>query len=253
MKKAEEKRLISLSEFDNEVSLYQLIPAGSGKGLSLLKRVVDYIHTSKPTRLPSILITGEQGCMTHARAFMRALGLVDVREIDSILLQPTSYVVRYFDIPTRDTGYILTAIGQLNPLIQINLIDILTKGQYSFYNYAKEEKEFANVEGILVMTATTVNQVPATIRKAIDYHVHIESYSYENMILATLQRLMYCKLEYRSEDVLHLFVMHSDAKLRQMVQLLQICLTLLNGRTMIEIEDVKRAADLLPQPIQSKS
>jgi hypothetical protein len=40
-----------------------------------------------------------------------------------------------------------------------------------------------------------------------------------------------------------------------MVQLIQICITLIStdGRTEIELKDVKKAADLLPPTIQSKS
>jgi hypothetical protein len=56
MKRAEEKRIISLCDFDHEVSLYQLIPAGTGKALSLLKRIVDYILTAKPVRIDGMIV-----------------------------------------------------------------------------------------------------------------------------------------------------------------------------------------------------
>jgi hypothetical protein len=85
MKRAEEKRIISLSEFDNEVSLYQLLPAGSGRALRLLRYVVDYIHTTHPDRIPSIIITGEQGVSTHARCYLRALGIEDIRLLEATL------------------------------------------------------------------------------------------------------------------------------------------------------------------------
>ena len=62
MKKAEEKRIGDLAEFDQEVSLYQLIPAGSGRALRLLRYVVDYILNNHPDRIPSSREVGRPIC-----------------------------------------------------------------------------------------------------------------------------------------------------------------------------------------------
>jgi hypothetical protein len=255
MKKSEEKRIPELAEFDQSVSLYQLIPAGAGKGLSLLKRIVDYILTAKPIRIPSVLITGGQGIRTHASAFLRALGLEDTREMDGFLLQPCSSLIDYFRNPSANTGYIITGAHQLDPQVQVKMIDVLSRRKFSLYNFVKEGKDHYAVEGVLVLTAPSVLMVSESIRRSIDYHVNIEPYTHQQKVLIGLQRIKYCGIGYQSEEVLEEIVMRANGDLRQMVQLLQIAITLIStdGRTEIELKDVKKAADLLPPTIQSKS
>jgi hypothetical protein len=256
MKKSEEKRIPELAEFDQSVSLYQLIPAGTGKGLSLLKKIVDYILTAKPIRIPSVLITGGHGIRTHASAFLRALGLEDTREMDGFLLQPCSSLIDYFRNPSANTtGYIITGAHQLDAQVQVKMSDILNRRKFNMFNFIKEAKETYGVEGVLVLTAPLISMVPESIRRAIDYHVAIEQYTHQQQILAVLQRLKYCALGYESEQVLEEITLRGNGNIRQMVQLIQICITLIStdGRTEIELRDVKKAADLLPPTILSKS
>jgi hypothetical protein len=255
MKKIEEKRIADLSEFDNEVSLYQMIPSGSGRGLSLLKKIVDYIHTAKPFRLPSILIVGAQGARTHARAFLRALAFEDVRETDGLLMQPCSALIDYFRNPSPDTGYIIAGAHNLDKLVQPLMIDILANQKFNMYNFVRESKETYCVQGLLVMTSRAINLIPPPMRQMFDYQVEIEPYTFQQKILAVLQRLRYCSLGYESEQVLEEITLRGDGVLRKMVQLIQICITLIStdGRTEIGLKDVKKAVDLLPPSIQSKS
>jgi hypothetical protein len=256
MKKTNDKKTIELREFDDTVSLWQMIPAGSGKGLMLLKKIVDYILTAKPTRIPSVMITGGQGIRTHASAFLRALGLEDTREIDGFLLQPCSALIDYFRNPSANTtGYIVTGAHQLDPQVQVKMSDILNRRKFNMFNFIKESKETYGVEGTLVLTAPSIFVVSESIRRAIDYHVHIEPYTHQQKVLIGLQRIKYCGIGYQSEEVLEEIVMRANGDLRQMVQLLQIGITLIStdGRMEIELKDVHKAADLLPPTIQSKS
>lgn len=255
MKKAEEKRIISLSEFDNDVSLYQLIPAGSGKGLKLLKMVVDYILTAKPKRIPSVLIIGGQGTKTHARAYLRALGLEDVREIDGSLLQPCSSLIDYFRNSSPDTGYVIAGSYQLDQQVQVKMIDILTNRKFNMFNIVKESKEIYCVNGALVLTTRSINLSPPPMRQLYDYIVEIEPYTHDQKILLALQRIKYCAIGYQSEEVLEEIVMRANGNLKLMVQLLQIAITLISseGKMKLGIQDIRKAADLLPPSIQSKS
>jgi hypothetical protein len=254
--KKETTKIPDLAEFDQSVSLYQLIPAGTGKGLSLLKKIVDYILTAKPIRIPSVLITGGHGIRTHASAFLRALGLEDTREMDGFLLQPCSSLIDYFRNPSANTtGYIITGAHQLDAQVQVKMIDILSRRTFSLFNFVKEGKDHYCVEGTLVLTAPSVLVVSESIRRSIDYHVAIEPYTHQQKLLQVLQRLKYCALGYESEQVLEEITLRGNGNIRQMVQLIQICITLIStdGRTEIELKDVKKAADLLPPTIQSKS
>ena len=255
MKKAEDKQIIDLAEFDQSISLYQMIPSGSGKGLSLLKKIADYILNAKPERIPSVLIVGAQGIRSHARAFLRALAIEDVRETDGMLLQPCSALIEYFRNPSHDTGYIISGSHNLDRQVQPLMIDVLTNQKFNMYNFVRESKETYSVKGLLVLTSRAINLLPPPMRQLFDYIIEIEPYTFQQKILAALQRLRYCALGYESENVLEEITLRGDGNLRKMVQLIQICITLLSpdGRTEIEIKDVKRAADLLPQSIQSKS
>jgi hypothetical protein len=64
MENKSQSQYCSLEEFDQAVSLWQLFPAGDGKGLRRLKLIVDAIlngqiqNTSKPL---SVLIVGKPG------------------------------------------------------------------------------------------------------------------------------------------------------------------------------------------------
>lgn len=255
MKKSEENHIVDLADFDQSISLYQMIPAGGGKGLSLLKKIVDYILNAKPERIPSILITGAQGIRTHARAFLRALAIEDVRETDGLLLQPCSALIDYFRNPSPDTGYIIAGAYNLDKQVQPLMIDVLTNQKFNMYNFVRESKETYSVQGLLVLTTRSINLLPPPMRQLFDYQVEIEPYTFQQKILAVLQRLKYCSLGYESEQVLEEITLRGDGILRKMVQLIQICITLLSadGRTEIELKDVKKAVDLLPPSIQSKS
>jgi len=255
MKKSEENHIVDLAEFDQSISLFQLIPAGNGKGLSLLKKIVDYILTAKPGRIPSVLIIGAQGIRTHARALIRALGIEDVRETDGLLLQPCSALIDYFRNPSQDTGYIIAGAHYLDKLVQPLFVDILTNQKFNMYNFVRESKETYCVQGLLVMTSRAITLIPPPMRQLFDYIVEIEPFSYDQKILLGLQRIKYCGIGYRSEEVLEEIVMRTNGNLRQMVHLLQIAITLISaeGRVELDIQDIRRAADLLPTSIQSKS
>jgi hypothetical protein len=255
MKKSEENHIVDLADFDQSISLYQMIPAGSGKGLSLLKKIVDYILTAKPARIPSVLIVGAQGIRTHARAFLRALGIEDVRETDGMLLQPCSALIDYFRNPSQDTGYIISGSHNLDKLVQPLFVDILTNQKFNMYNFVRENRETYCVQGVLVLTSRAITLLPPPMRQLFDYIIEIEPYANDQKILIGLQRIKYCGIGYRSEEVLEEIVMRTNGNLRQMIHLLQIAITLISseGRMELDIQDIRKAADLLPQPNQNKS
>jgi hypothetical protein len=255
MKKAEEKRIIDLADFDQTASLYQLIPAGTGKALCLLKKIVDYILTARPDRIPTLLITGEQAVSTYARCYLRALGLEYIKKVDGFFIQTCSSLPLIFENHSRDAGYILANVNQVDRAIQSNINDILTKRQFELYNYLSKEREVYTVEGVLVLTSHQAEMIPDSMKKGIDYHIVLEPYNHEQRVLMILQRMKYCAIQYESENILQAIDIFGGGKLRLMVYLLQICITIVStdGRTTITLKDLKKAADLLSTPNQSKS
>ena len=84
-----------------------MIPSGKGKALALLRTIVDSIHSSTNGKTPSILITGEEGKKTHARAFSRALGIENITEVDAALLQPINGLIQFFS-SISETAHLIT-------------------------------------------------------------------------------------------------------------------------------------------------
>ncbi len=104
MKKQKEKQIVDLDQFDQTVSLWQLLPSGTGRSTKKLKVIIDSLHNSpvEQSRKPfSLLISGKQGTRTHARSFLRALGLDHPLELPTQLLQSTYSEVFHFFSPTR--------------------------------------------------------------------------------------------------------------------------------------------------------
>jgi hypothetical protein len=79
----------SIDLFDADISLYRLTPCGDGKALEYLKQIRNSVLNSdmdtglKPL---SVLITGQQGKRTHARCFLRSIGILLTSSFDYILL-----------------------------------------------------------------------------------------------------------------------------------------------------------------------
>ena len=96
MKKQEQKDIVSIDQFDEEISLYQLVPAGTGKYLSHLKTIVNSIlHNpeQQPRKPLSLLVIGSQGTRTCCRAFLRALALDEINETPEGSVSLTSILV----------------------------------------------------------------------------------------------------------------------------------------------------------------
>ena len=93
-KQTKQQEIIDLDSF-NDVSLFQMIPSGSGMGLSHLKTIVDSVHNGR-AKLNSLLIIGKEGLQTHSSALIRALGISDYNQIDGSLLQLISGIHQFF-------------------------------------------------------------------------------------------------------------------------------------------------------------
>lgn len=104
MKKEKQKQIKSIDEFDRTISIWQLLPSGVGSGLKKLKIIVDAIQNNKidnGLKPLSLLVVGKQGTLTHARAFIRALGLEYPYETPVNLLQSSVSEIFNFFHPTK--------------------------------------------------------------------------------------------------------------------------------------------------------
>ena len=246
MKKQEQKQLISIDEFDSTVSLYQLISPGAGRGLSHLKIIVNSIlhNPEQQQRKPlSLLIVGKQGAMTHGRAFIRALGLEGINETPAQLLQaPLNAVHEFFNLLLPAQSYLVSSIDALYPSILKTLYEIVTKGEYSGYDYQRRCKEIVCVYCPVVLTASDISKIPKYFIEKIDHIVTLEEYTEDLLQLAVLQRLKYAQIDYENEKLLWLLVEYGLKDLHKIIRLLKSSITVMlaDNRSVLTVDDVKK-------------
>ncbi len=199
MKKQEQKQIVDIEAF-NDISLWQLMPSGKGLGLSLLKTLVNANHNSD-YKLGSLLIVGKDGLRTHGSAFIRALGIEEVSQIDGSLLQPSGGLVQFFN-SYKSEAYLITNVDELPPALQLPVCSIITENKFQLYNYAKQKYDSFDVPGLVVMTSKNIEHVADPILKAVDHVVEVGDYRQEQLELIILQRLKYAHIDYENEIIL---------------------------------------------------
>ena len=246
MKKQKQKQIVTIDDFDNTVSLYQLLPAGTGSGLKRLKIIIDSIHNSeidnglKPF---SLIISGRQAVRTHARCFVRAMGLEYPYEMPASLIQTTPTEVFNFFHPTRFCdSYIISAISLLYLPALKTLYEIVSDGHYSVYNNFKKTTEQIPVFAPVIMSTHRLDKIPIYFTEKIDHIVEMEDYTDQQLELIVLQRLKYCQIDYQEEKVLGLIVEYGSKNLHNIIRLIKDAITVMlaDSRTVLSVEDVKQ-------------
>jgi len=257
MENKSQSQYCSLEEFDQEVSLWQLFPAGDGKGLRRLKLIVDAIlngqiqNTSKPL---SVLIVGKpgNGKRSHARAFLRALGVTNITEIPSSLLSLHYSLSDHIASQQTYDGLLLTNVEHSAPFFQHTLYHYLEEGRYYAKNITKYDEaqfSFDIYHGIcpIVLTTAEPNRIPLCIKDTVNHIVTIEPYTREQLKLVILQRLIYCHRDYEGEDVLEKITEYGMSGIDRSIYILKLALTVMNseGENMLLLKHVERAIKLL--------
>ena len=246
MKKQEEKKIVDLDEFDNTVSLWQLIKSGNGRGQKKLEFIVDSILNSKvePSHKPfSMILSGTQGCSTHARCILRAIGLDFPYELPAQLLQSNNYEVHSFFFPSRMCdSYIISSASLLNQTAQKILYEVLSAGEYSQINYTRQSTEVISVQKPIILTTHNKDNIPKYLQEKIDHIVELESYTKQQLELLVLQRIKYANIDYAEEKVLQLIVEYGCEKLNIITRLLKSAITVMlaDSRTVLTVEDVEK-------------
>lgn len=246
MKKQKEKQIVDLDQFDQTVSLWQLLGSGSGKGLKKLKVIVDSLQNSKveQSHKPfSLLISGTQGTRTHARCFLRALGLDHPLELPAQLLQSTFNEVFHFFSPTRMCdSYIISSCSLLLASILKTPFEIITTGEFSRCDNIQKTTEVVPVLKPIVMCSHSLDKVPLYFQERIDNIVELEDYTKQQLELIVLQRLKYANIDYQEEKVLHQLVEYGCDRLAIIIRLLKSSITVMlaDSRATLTVDDIEK-------------
>ncbi len=99
-------------EFDENISLWNIVPSGLGTGLGELRKLIDYIFIEHPHKLPSILITGAEGKRTHARALINSLAIETIKNCPSRYFDAGISSRQFFHDSSPNSAYIIENIHE---------------------------------------------------------------------------------------------------------------------------------------------
>jgi hypothetical protein len=244
MKKQEnQNQTVDLDSFE-DVSIYQLIPSGTGMGQSHLKTLVDSQFNGS-ANLKSILIVGKEGASTHGSAFIRALGIDNYHQIDGSMLCSASGLHQFFYVSNYE-AYLITSAEKLSQMVHLSVCNILRTQQFSIHNYLKECPDIFVVPGLVVMTTNNIKKIADPILSSIDHIVELEDYTPTQLELIILQRLKYAHIEHKNDCILKNIVRYGNNNLAQSIRFLRLCIAVMqaDGRQVLIPNDVMKASRL---------
>lgn len=248
-KSTNKQKQVKLDEYDN-ISLWQLLPSGSGKGLKKLKEIVNSELNSHPQRSMdkplSILISGIAGKRTHSFATLRGLGYGYVKHSPAALLGNMNDLVEFFQGSTSETAYVISDLHSVNTGVLKKFYQILAEGNLIAHNHITHQKTMFPVLGPVVMTVRDLNKVPIYLKECFSYTVSLGEYTPQQKELIALQRLKYAGIEIEDEQVLKTLMIHSLSGLDGLIQLLDLSITVMlgDGRDVLTATDVRKGKDL---------
>jgi hypothetical protein len=217
----------NLDEYENDVNLYRLVSGGKNKGLQILRKIVDKIHSdsysSPGTKIPSILIHGKEGTRLHALALLNSLCITDIRECDSKFFDSGMSSKEVFEDSLFGSAHLITNIEQLRPAQETTIWRFLKFGRCLYNNFVAKTKEYIHCNGMIILTAKDVSKVSSTILAAVDYKVEIEPYTQEQLELIIHMKLRFCGIDYDDEKVLAMIIEFGVGNFQTIMDLLKIC------------------------------
>jgi hypothetical protein len=191
---------------------------------------------------------GKEGKQTHARAFLNAVAVDSVRQIEASILQPYGGIRSFFDESSRNTGFIIRNAELLASHTHEFMYGILSERRFPKYNPIEAKIELIPVHGTIILTASPPYSQPIhALIKQMDHIVELPPYTpnHELLKLVLYQRIRYCALN-AEENVLDAIVVRGGRTLSRTIRLLQACVVIVRGqgRSKITVEDVRRASAL---------
>jgi len=252
-KQNKNQNIADLSDFDDEISLWQLIPPGSGRGLTHLKLIVDsYLNNTNlqrdSPRPRSILIIAPQGAKTYARSFCRALAL-EYKVVSAQRLNCIANLLNFFCPSDSSMAYVVTDIECMSLQFHVFIDQILERGEIALYNSRSGDPDYYPITGHIVMTAGCLHEVPPLLLRICDHVVRSEEfYTHSQLQLIIAQRLAYCNFDYENDEVLNEIIGNGKNHLFSIIRRLRVAITyaLSKGRSCLTTEDVKRSESLMP-------
>ena len=218
MKKQEEH---TYEEFEQHISLYNLIPQGDGNALKLLRKICDGIDSGWFERNPSILIAGENA-MTHSLAFANTLCSEDIRHYHSKYLYTVNNLIECFKDSLFDTIHIIQNPEEIGNS-EGTLWSMLNKREYKFTSIDRKRFEHIFIHGLIILVTNNPASVPSPITESVDYKIITNQCSHTQLQLIVHQRLKFCSVNYQNDDEV-LKTIAKQGRIDQVMEFLKICI-----------------------------
>ncbi|AQT68248.1 hypothetical protein STSP2_01404 [Anaerohalosphaera lusitana] len=244
----QQKILKPLDDFDEAVSLWNIMPSGSGKAVQLLRKIVDQVHEDRfsngSVRYPSLLIHGHEGKRTLARAFVNSLGFDEADEIYGRFMDADHRAKAFFG-KQGEVSHVILDAEKIRPVTLSIIWEMIEKGEHDFTNILGQ-KENIFISGPLILTTSDIGRVHKSIRDAAGFTVEVEPFSEEQMKLIIHQRLVFCGIKYEGEDVLEAVVNAGGGSVSDSIKLLRMAYVMMraDGRGKLSGNDIERTLRL---------
>jgi hypothetical protein len=248
MKKTTKQEIKSIDEFNQHLSLWNIITGGKQYGQIFLQKLIDQIQTDKfcnPTfKYPSILITGKTGKKTIANAFLRSLCL-STKLIPALYFTTASSAPQFFT-DSRDAGYIISDVEQLNIPVQNIIYTILKYQKYILYNYLSEVEENYEVGGIIILTAKDIKKVGSPILESVTHTVQLEPHNNQQLELIILQILKFTNQPFEKDEIVKKIVEYGSGEIKKCIKLLKNSIVVMRSgsKEKLMMKDVEMAGRL---------
>jgi hypothetical protein len=246
-----------ISEYENNCHLWNLVPGGSGKGIVMLRKIVDAIQNdnySNPwNENPTFLITGVSGKKLATRALINSLAIEDYRVCPGRYFENGYYSHQFFRDSFFTTAHIITNIDKVQARSETTLWKYLNDKECTYFNSTKRSYDSTtHCNGIIVMTAQHKDMVSDTILKATDYVIELDPLNSDQLLAVTHQRLVFCGVNYNnSEEVLKAIIKAGLGEVEFVIPFLEKCLVLMKAEMLdcLDLEVVKKADRLFSMSV----
>ncbi len=233
-KQKEQQQIYEIEDFQNLCHLWSIVPGGNGKGILLLRKLVDSIQAnsySRPgSRMPSILITGKEGKMLVAKALVNSLAIVDARFCHAKYLDNGIGSNHLFMDSIANTAHIITHIEQLTTIGESVIWRYLTNGCCHYYNFITRKYDMIlHCNGLVILTAKDIESVSEPIIKAVDHTIELQELTTDQLEIVVHQQLNFCGIEYAGEEVLQAIVGNDPDDVRPIMKFLRTCIVMMRA------------------------
>jgi hypothetical protein len=255
MKDIQNKTTYDYDLFIANLNLWNLIVGGSGKGLDLLRHIVDGVfhdnYSCPGKRMPSIIITGD-GHSLVSQALINSLQIMDIRECHSHYLDNGINSTCIFEDSHPDTVHCITHIECLSRIGESVLWRYVRDGRCGYYNAITQQYDkVIHCNGMIVMTSP-LKTVSKYILNVVDHHIQMEPYSQSQMKRFIQRELEFCGVNFKGKAVLDELVSLVPLSVDVVMKILKTCMVIMKAELTdnLTVKIVRKAKQYHSIPIK---